>query len=74
MYGLDSQLVQERVLRRHYGIVVSVKWDPDKYPNDMKWRDEFDGTWRVDVMKWYVRKVHWPENLEIILGTTNRRW
>lgn len=57
MYGLDSQLVKERVLRRHYGIVTSVLWDREKHPFDRRWQDRFDGTWRVDIMAWYVAKV-----------------
>ena len=57
MYGLNSNVVRERILRRHYGIASSVVWDQEKYPLERRWRDHLDGTWRVDVMKWYVAKV-----------------
>jgi hypothetical protein len=58
MYGLNSRIVRERVLRRHYGIATSVVWDQMKHPMERRWRDKLDGTWRVDVMKWYVTKVY----------------
>lgn len=57
MYGLNSRIVRERILRRHYGIATSVVWNPEKHPLERRWRDKLDGTWRVDVMKWYVTKV-----------------
>jgi hypothetical protein len=63
MYGLDSRLVKERVLRRHYGIVTSVLWDEEKHPLDKRWQDRFDGTWRIDIMNWYVAKVNGLGNL-----------
>ena len=62
MYGLNSRVVQERILRRHYGIATSVVWDKDKHPLDRRWRDDLDGTWRVDVMRWYVAKVLLPSS------------
>jgi len=58
MYGLNSSIVKERVLRRHYGIATSIAWDPEKHTLDRRWKDHLDGTWRVDVMKWYVTKVY----------------
>lgn len=60
MYGLNSNVVRERILRRHYGIATSVVWDQEKYPLERRWRDHLDGTWRVDVMRWYVAKVPLP--------------
>ena len=53
MYGLNSQIVRERVLRRHYGIPTSVPWDNSIHPLERRWQDKLDGSWRVDVMKWY---------------------
>ncbi len=61
MYGLNSRIVRERILRRHYGIATSVVWNPEKHPLERRWRDKLDGTWRVDVMKWYVTKVDSPK-------------
>ena len=60
MYGLNSKVVRERILRRHYGIATSVVWDQEKHPLERRWRDHLDGTWRVDVMRWYVAKVPLP--------------
>lgn len=60
LYGLNSGIVRERILRRHYGIPTSVVWDPEKHPIERRWKDDLDGTWRVDVMKWYVSKVFTP--------------
>ena len=60
MYGLNSKVVRERILRRHYGIPTSVVWDNEKHPIERRWRDHLDGSWRIDVMKWYVAKVFPP--------------
>ena len=58
LYGLNSGIVRERMLRRHYGIPTSILWNPEKHPIERRWKDELDGTWRIDVMKWYVAKVN----------------
>jgi hypothetical protein len=60
MYGLNSNTVRERILRRHYGIATSVVWDEWKHPLERRWTDHLDGTRRVDVMRWYVAKVPLP--------------
>ena len=57
MYGLNSHVVKERVLRRHYGIATSISWDGSKHPLERRWKDNLDGTWRIDIMKWYAAKV-----------------
>ena len=72
MYGLNSRIVRERILRRHYGIATSVVWNPEKHPLERRWRDKLDGTWRVDVMKWYVTKVD-PTNTRVNRRDNERR-
>lgn len=57
MHGLNSRIVKQRVLRRHYGIATSVAWNNEKHPLERRWKDKLDGTWRVDVMRWYASKV-----------------
>src|SRR5438045_8516149 len=58
MHGLNSRIVKQRVLRRHYGIATSVAWNNERHPLERRWKDKLDGTWRVDVMRWYAQKVH----------------
>lgn len=61
MHGLNSRIVKQRVLRRHYGIATSVAWNNERHPLERRWKDKLDGTWRVDVMRWYAKKVSiWP--------------
>lgn len=72
MYGLNSHIVKERILRRHYGIATSIVWDGAKHPVERRWKDHLDGTWRVDVMKWYVVKVLHCSDI-LITGTTSGR-
>jgi hypothetical protein len=67
MHGLNSRIVKQRVLRRHYGIATSVAWNNERHPLERRWKDKLDGTWRVDVMRWYAQKVILPYN------TVNRR-
>jgi hypothetical protein len=57
MHGLNSRIVKQRVLRRHYGIATSVAWNNERHPLERRWKDKLDGTWRVDVMRWYAQKV-----------------
>jgi len=57
MHGLNSRIVKQRVLRRHYGIATSVAWNNERHPLERRWKDKLDGTWRVDVMRWYAHKV-----------------
>jgi hypothetical protein len=57
MHGLNSRIVKQRVLRRHYGIATSVAWNNERHPLERRWKDKLDGTWRVDVMRWYAKKV-----------------
>ena len=57
MFGLNSRIVKQRVLRRHYGIAASILWDPQKHPLGRRWKDHLDGTWRVDVTRWLVHEV-----------------
>jgi hypothetical protein len=58
MHGLNSRIVKQRVLRRHYGIATSVAWNNERHPLERRWKDKLDGTWRVDVMRWYAQKVN----------------
>jgi len=60
MHGLNSRIVKQRVLRRHYGIATSVAWNNERHPLERRWKDKLDGTWRVDVMRWYATKVYMP--------------
>ena len=60
MHGLNSRIVKQRVLRRHYGIATSVAWNNERHPLERRWKDKLDGTWRVDVMRWYAQKVCSP--------------
>ena len=57
MHGLNSRIVKQRVLRRHYGIATSVAWNNERHPLERRWKDKLDGSWRVDVMRWYAQKV-----------------
>lgn len=65
MHGLNSRIVKQRVLRRHYGIATSVAWNNERHPLERRWKDKLDGTWRVDVMRWYAKKV----SISSIAGT-----
>jgi len=68
MHGLDDRIVKQRTLRRHYGIATSVIWDAAKYPIDRRWKDQLDGTWRIDIVRWYVHKVCCPALVSLIAG------
>jgi hypothetical protein len=79
MHGLNSRIVKQRVLRRHYGIATSVAWNNERHPLERRWKDKLDGTWRVDVMRWYAQKVILPYNIvnrRVIVSKTIRglRW
>ena len=70
MHGLNSRIVKNRVLRRHYGIATSVAWNNERHPLERRWKDKLDGTWRVDVMRWYAHKVsHLVLNYANALGS-----
>jgi hypothetical protein len=77
MHGLNSRIVKQRVLRRHYGIATSVAWNNERHPLERRWKDKLDGTWRVDVMRWYAQKVILPNtvvNRRDIVSKTIREW
>jgi hypothetical protein len=37
MHGLNSRIVKQRVLRRHYGIATSVAWNNERHPLEARW-------------------------------------
>jgi len=52
--------LDQRVMRRSYGIDLSDVFDPTTHPNHLKFVDKIDGNLRCFVMKWYAKKVTRP--------------
>jgi hypothetical protein len=71
MHGLNSRIVKQRVLRRHYGIATSVAWNNERHPLERRWKDKLDGSWRVDVMRWYAHKV--PDVVSKLVNSKGQR-
>lgn len=49
--------VDARITRKFYGLVKYALYDRRVHMANRKYRDSFDGRWRVDVMDWIVKKV-----------------
>jgi hypothetical protein len=57
LYKMGMNMVKERVMRRHYGLVISDIFREDFDPEELKFRGK-DGSWRVkNVLHWFVNKV-----------------
>jgi hypothetical protein len=58
LYKMGMNMVKERVMRRHYGLVISDKFREGYDPDELKFRGK-DGTWRCrDILHWFANKVH----------------
>jgi hypothetical protein len=57
LYKMGMNMVKERVMRRHYGLVISDDFREGYDPEELKFRGK-DGSWRVkNVLHWFVNKV-----------------
>ena len=57
LYKMGMNMVKERVMRRHYGLVISDAFREGYDPEDLKFRAK-DGTYRVrNVLHWFANKV-----------------
>jgi hypothetical protein len=57
LYKMGTNMVKERVMRRHYGLVISDDFREGYDPEELKFRAK-DGSWRVrNVLHWFANKV-----------------
>ena len=57
LYKMGMNMVKERVMRRHYGLVISDIFREGYDPEALKFRGK-DGSWRVkNVLHWFANKV-----------------
>jgi len=57
LHRLGLKFVNERILRRHYGIVSTVPFDENKHPQHLKITDLDGKTKCGNVMDWFARRV-----------------
>ncbi|PKY05178.1 actin-like ATPase domain-containing protein [Aspergillus campestris IBT 28561] len=56
-HGIGSNPVSERIARRHYGIRVSIHYDPSRHHESTRYWDSLREEWMVtDAMAWYIKK------------------
>ncbi|KAK6346385.1 hypothetical protein TWF730_010711 [Orbilia blumenaviensis] len=59
MYGIENQIVKDRIARTSYGVCVDVRYTEGFHSRDNTdvYEDQYDGTLRVrDQMEWFIKK------------------
>jgi len=61
LHGLQlDTFVERHLMRRNYGTQLADVFDPNQHPHYLRFVDEFDGSHRCRVLKWYAKKVYVP--------------
>ncbi|KAJ9284373.1 hypothetical protein DTO021C3_8018 [Paecilomyces variotii] len=54
--SLEAIAVDSRIARKHYGITCSVLFDPARHDPHKKYFCDFEGNYKIQVMKWFIHK------------------